>query len=96
MSFLMKSADDMAANRMTLGAIGADLYDLAALASAVGVPLRTFDCQTEAQELALIQVQRLVRLVAEGVERAALALGHLQLDVAAAPLTALRAGEVQP
>lgn len=33
MSFLMNSADDLAADRMTLGVIGADPQDLATLAA---------------------------------------------------------------
>lgn len=87
MSFLMKSADDLAADRMTLGAIGADLYDLAALAAGLIALLRPAKDVGNPERAALIQ-QRLARLVADGVERAAVALGYLQLDVCDAPLTA--------
>lgn len=90
MSFLMKSADDLAADRMTLGAIGADLYDLATLATGLVALLQPRHDLGDEEPAALTQ-QRLARLVADGVERAALALGHVQLDVSAAPLAALRA-----
>lgn len=90
MSFLVKSVDDLAAGCMSLEAICSDLYDLAALACSVGVMLQRIEALSDEQDLAIINVQRLACLVANGVERAAVAMGHLQPDVSEAPLTALR------
>ena len=95
MSFLMKSADDLAASCMTLGAIGGDLYDLATLAAGLVALLRPSDDLNDDEPAALNQ-QRMACMVAAGVERAALAMGHLQLDVSSAPLTALRAIPADP
>lgn len=91
MSILTKTVDDLAAERVTLSEVRADLFDLAAQASALCSLMQSRD-DDAAEEPEALYAQRLARLLLQGVEQAACAMGHVHPQADEAPLSDLRAG----